>query len=447
MERRSASGSMTALPTMPIYLAGARPATGRAFGAIGERVLLAAVFLAPYTTWRVMADMLFTASDALFCLAALLYLAARRMSVRPLGDFTPIWFLGLAMLLTGLLVGSVINGDPVRWIIVAVQYAFAFALVPMLMNAMTREMAIRQAKAALAGVVIMELFGVSVYYRLSGSYEAAKRFGPEFITGEHRLGAFMADANWNAAVIAMTVPLVFYLQRGRHIGTLYAAGSLVILLVALLFTGSFTGFTATVASVGLLFLIGGSLRSIRLIVALIAMSGAVVASGVTLPAAFEKRVVGALQNQDLNQAGTYSDRLDLVKEAWTIIDKTSVVGIGADQYRAVSRAQAPVHNVFLLLWAEGGLMAMFGWIAMILVPAVLAIRMIARDRLTAGLGLAVFTSFFIFSIAAPHMYSRSWVVPLFATLALLLTSGARPRRRAIPPLDVPPTRMDQPVLQ
>jgi len=447
MERRGASGSMTALPAMPIYMVGARPSSGRAFGALGEKVLLLAVFLAPYTTWRVMADVLFTASDALFCLGALLYLAGRRVNIRPFGDLTPIWFFGLAMLLTGLLIGSVVNGDPVRWIIIAVQYAFAFALVPMLMNVMTREAAIRQARAALAGVVVMELFGISVYYRLSGSYEAAKRFGPEFITGEHRLGAFMADANWNAAVITMTVPLIFYLQRGRHIGTIYAAGSLVVLLVALLFTGSFTGFAATVTSVGLLFLIGGSLRSMRLIVALIAMSGAVVASGITLPAAFEKRVVGALQNQDLNQAGTYSDRLDLVKEAWTIIDKTSVVGIGADQYRAVSRAQAPVHNIFLLLWAEGGLMAMFGWITMILVPAALAMRMIVRDRLLAGLGLAVFTSFFIFSIAAPHMYSRSWVVPLFATLALLLTFEARPRRRDIPPLDVPPTRMDQPGLR
>jgi O-antigen ligase len=106
-----------------------------------------------------------------------------------------------------------------------------------------------------------------------------------------------------------------------------------------------------------------------------------------------------------------------------------------------------VHNIFLLLWAEGGLMAMFGWIMIILVPAALAIRMIARDRLTAGLGLAVFTSFFIFSIAAPHMYSRSWVVPLLATTALLLTSEARMRRRIIPLLDVPPTRMDQPAPQ
>ncbi|MBC9031384.1 O-antigen ligase family protein [Sphingomonas sp. JC676] len=408
--------------------------------------MLLAAFLAPYTTWRVMAGILFTASDALFCLGALFYFAGRRLSFRPLGDLTPIWFFGLAMLLIGLLIGSVANGDPARWIVVGAQYAFAFALVPILMIAVTRETAIRQAKAVLAGVVVMELFGISVYYYLAGSYEAAKRFGPEFITGEHRLGAFMADANWNAAVIAMTVPLVFYLQRTRRIGSVIGVVSLAILLVALLFTGSFTGFTATVVSVGLFFLICGNWRSLQLILALVAISSAIVVSGVALPSAFEKRVVGALQNQDLNQAGTYSGRLNLVKEAWTIIDETSVVGIGVDQYREVSRTRAPVHNIFLLLWAEGGLLAMFGWITMMLVPIALGIRMLARDRLAAGLGLAVFASFFMFSMAAPHMYSRSWGVPLFASMALILAPALRARRPGVPPLDTPPTRMARPGL-
>ncbi len=60
-----------------------------------------------------------------------------------------------------------------------------------------------------------------------------------------------------------------------------------------------------------------------------------------LPSAFEKRVVGALQNQDLSQAGTYSGRLDLVvKEAWAIVDQTSVIGVGVDEYRNASPPRA-----------------------------------------------------------------------------------------------------------
>ncbi|MET0309792.1 MAG: O-antigen ligase family protein [Sphingomonas sp.] len=435
---------MTAASATPIYHPGVRPSNDRAFGRIGETVVLVATFLAPYTTWRIVTGVLFTLSDALFCLGALLYLAARRLNARPFGDLTPMWFVGLAMLLTGLLLGSLVNGDPMRWTIVAAQYAFAFALIPMLMIPVTCEMAVRQAKALLGGVVIMELFGIGVFYHLAGSYEGAKRFGPEFITGEHRLGAFMADANWNAAVIAMTVPLAFYLQHKRHIGTVVAAGSLVVLTIALLFTGSFTGFTATVVSVGLLLLICGSARSAKLVLALVAVGTVVIGSGLALPSAFEKRVAGALQNQDLRQAGTYSGRLDLVKEAWTIVDGTSVIGIGVDQYRAVSRTRAPVHNIFLLLWAEGGLASMFGWIVMILVPVALVIRTIARDRLAAGLGLAVFTSFLIFSMAAPHMYSRSWGVPLFVTMALILAPRLRARRPGVPHLDMPATRMAQP---
>lgn len=438
---------MIAPAPAPVYLRTAQPSISRAFGSLGEKMVLVAVFLAPYTTWRVADAYLFTASDALFCLAALLYLAGRKLNVRPIGDLTPVWFFGLALLLTGLLIGSVVNGDPARWSIVAAQYTFAFALIPTLMIGVSREMAVRQAKALLAGVVAMELFGIIVYYRLAGSYEAAKRFGPEFITGEHRLGAFMADANWNAAVIATTVPLVFYLQRKGHVGTVVAAGSLAVLITALLFTGSFTGFAATVTSVALFFLVCGSVRSVRLILALVALSSVVLVSGVALPSAFEKRVVGALQNQDLSQAGTYSGRLGLVKEAWAIVDQTSLIGVGVDEYRALSRARAPVHNIFLLLWAEGGLLAMFGWIAMNVAPVALAVRIAVRDRVAAGLGMAVFTSFLIFSMAAPHMYSRSWGVPLFVAMALVVAAEVRARRPGIPPMDRPATRMDPPALE
>ena len=196
---------------------------------------------------------------------------------------------------------------------------------------------------------------------------------------------------------------------------------LAILLIALLFSGSFTGFIATIASVGIFFLVCGSVRSLRLILAVVAIGTAIMWSGVPLPPIFEKRVVAALQNQDLSQAGTYTGRLELIKEAWDIVDHTSLVGLGVDQYRVVSRDKAPVHNMYLLVWAEGGLLALFGWIIMILVPFAAAIRSFTRDRTAAGLGLAVFVAFFIFSMAAPHMYSRSWVVPVFAAIGIILT--------------------------
>src|SRR3546814_3123804 len=65
-------------------------------------------------------------------------------------------------------------------------------------------------KALLAGVVLMELFGAVVYYAYLASYEEYQKIATNFITGGRRLGAFIGQANWNAAMIAMVLPLVLY---------------------------------------------------------------------------------------------------------------------------------------------------------------------------------------------------------------------------------------------
>ncbi len=46
-----------------------------------------AVSLVPYITWRVVPPYLFTLSDALFCLAAVLLLAGRGVALCPLGEW------------------------------------------------------------------------------------------------------------------------------------------------------------------------------------------------------------------------------------------------------------------------------------------------------------------------------------------------------------------------
>nr|WP_315383975.1 O-antigen ligase family protein [uncultured Sphingomonas sp.] len=397
----------------------------------GIAATLLAVALACYTTWRPVNAFLFTFSDAAFCFALLAALGGNRLAPRPFGRLSAMWFLGLALLLAGLLIGSVAHGDPLRWIIVAAQYDFALALVPMVMLGLPPAAATRQAQALVLGVVGMEAFGICAYLWLRGSYEAAKILGAEFITGEHRLGAFMADANWNASMIAMTLPFVLYLHRVQRLGHVAAAGAVSILAAGTLFSGSVTGVLSTAAA-GLLFLIvAGGGRSLRLALPLLLLGGIVVTSNLGVPAAFERRVLGALEEQDLARAGTFTGRVALMQEAWTIVDGTTLVGLGADQYRVVSRFQAPVHNVYLLLWAEGGLAAALGWILMLLVPLAIGLARLRTDRLAAALGLAVLLPFYGFTLAAPHMYARSWIVPVLAAVAIM-ASRQLPQRREAP---------------
>lgn len=396
---------------------------------LASPVLLAAVFLAPYVTWRVVPSYLFTLSDALFCLAAVLLLAGRGIAIRPLQGWWALWMLGLTGLLFGFFIASVVHGDALRWIVVAGQYGFAFALLPALLVSERRRSLIAAALALVAGVTAMELFGSAVYHATGASYEQAKRFGFEFITGAHRLGAFMADANWNAAMIAMTTPFVLYLARTRWLNMVVAFIALGILGSGLLLSGSFTGFTSTAIGVLAFLLLDWGKRSIGMLIGIVALAGALLATGVALPTAFQNRVATALEAGDISQAGTFAGRMELVEEAWGIVGDTTFVGLGVDQYRVVSADRAPVHNIYLLAWAEGGLLALIGWLLMMFVPLSIAVRTFAHDRAAAALVVAVMLPFIIFSNAAPHMYARSWVVPLILALGVALT---RPSTEVVP---------------
>src|SRR3546814_3033601 len=91
----------------------------------------------------------------------------------------------------------------------------------------------------------------------------------------------------------------------------------------------------------------------------------------------------------MSQAGTFTGRMDLILEAWEIVEDTMFVGIGVDQYRVVSPTQVPVHNMYLLLWAEGGLLALLGWMLLLTIAGVSVVRVYWVDRQAAALGLSV----------------------------------------------------------
>ena len=384
-------------------------------------ISLAAIFLSPYTTWRLIPGTLFTFSDGLFCVAMMLALAPGLRGIAPFRDLTPLWLGALGLMMIGLFLGSAIHGDLSRWLIVAAQYCFAYGLLPFAFGGWGRDAAVRAAGALVAGVVAMELFGSVVYVVMSGNSDRARIFGPEFITGAHRLGGFMADANWNGAISAMAIPFVLFLAAIGRLRFIVALAALAVLGSGVILSGSFTGFIGAALAVALFLLIGGNGRALRLVLVFAVASFLAIGAGIGLPSAFQHRVANALENRDINEAGTYGGRMQLIEEAWVLVDRTPLVGIGVDQFRVVSADEAPVHNMYLLVWAEGGMFALIGWLVIAVLPIIGAVRAFRDDHQAAGLTLAVASVFLAFSMAAPHMYSRSWVVPLLIAMSMLFT--------------------------
>jgi len=108
-------------------------------------------------------------------------------------------------------------------------------------------------------------------------------------------------------------------------------------------------------------------------------------------------------------------------------DRTALIGIGPDQYRVQSEMRAPVHNVYLLLWTEGGILSLIGFI-LILLGAIGCALTSLFDRINRAFAAAIFANVTMFMFAAnalPHVYSRFWVVPIVLPMALACYSAIR----------------------
>lgn len=390
--------------------------------------LLVAVFFCGWSLLRA-GPINLTLSDILLSLVMAVLLYRGDVETRPFGELTVFWFLGLGLMISGLLFGSMINNSVDRWLVVSAQYLFAFLLIPMIL--MGQQTSLTRILPALfvLGISVSQLIGVSASLLFDHS-DTVGLFGDGFLSGNGRVGAMTGEPNPNGAMIAFALPMLFYSVR-RHtmpmgIGVLCG----IMLCWGLLATGSFTGFVAATIATCVYFTISGVWVLVR-----VALLGAIgvglfVASGLPLPESFEERVVGALTTGDLDQAGTFTDRSQLIAEAWEMADDNMFVGLGVDRFRIVSSHGAPVHELHLLIWNEGGIIAVIGLLMVILTAIAAAVRAVSRSRAEGAMILAVVVVFNVYTFSIPHMYSRAWILPVLLALSTYFArqSGANSAR-------------------
>lgn len=379
--------------------------------------LIACAILFVSFAWFRAGDILFTVSDAFYILGGFFLLAGGGLTTRPFGDLSPWWFALFAAMLSGLLISSLVNGAPLRWLPVAMQYTFSFIFLPMVLMNQSRERWIFYAKAFVLGIIALEVSAYLIYLYFDGSYEKLTRFGYSFYSGSGRLGSFIGNPNFNAAMIAMATPILCFLKLKRAISLLAFLIGIAILMTALVFTASASGTFATIMGLIIFGVVSGVGLSPKVSAAGIVAVVALFMLDVPLPSTFQERVSSAVGSGDIDNVGTFADRYDLMKEAWAITGDTAVIGLGVDQFRVYSEHEAPVHNSYLLLWTEGGLLSFFSWIGLLSILVAGAFGAFRNGRHeAAAMGLAVFAVFAIFSMSSAHMYSRAWITPVLIAL-------------------------------
>ncbi|MDB5524074.1 MAG: hypothetical protein JWM58_1837 [Rhizobium sp.] len=392
----------------------------RALDRIELTIAICVVFFSPMNFLR-LPLFYFTLSDALACVCFFLLLMRGRLSLHPIGPAsTLIWLIGLSMLLSMLLLSSLVN-DPIRGAIYVTQYFFAYFIILCVIGGRSERQLYILAKIYILSIIVMCIHGV---YLINIDGQRAT----SFVSGNGRLTGFVERENECAALIALATPILMLLVGTKQLPKVALLG-LALMGYGVMLTGSNTGLASFAAVVAVFALLTVNWK---MLVPLGAFCVGIVLmvdrfGRDYLPVTFQRRVLGALESGNLSEAGSFDHRVELIYEAIGRTRHAMFVGMGADQYTITSFLKQPVHNLYLLLWTEGGLLCMLGFIVMISAgfgPALVALRR-PGGRIFAACTLCTVGLFMLSINAFPSVYGRFWTMPIFLAISMSCAFLAR----------------------
>lgn len=389
---------------------GAAPVLGQ----LDSKLAALTVFLSPMNFFRL--DVVYlTLADAAACATLLVMLLKGNVPRAPLGMVTPIWLIGTLALAAGLTIGSVVNGEMLSLVVILMQYSFSLIVLVYVLAGREYRETVALLKVLVFSIAVVMAFGAYVVH-----------YVPEpdlrLVSASGRLRSLVERENAAAALGSIAIVLLLNLTLHGKFRRITAALVMPVLLYGVILTGSNTGLIMTAFGITVTALFSGSARVVVgfILAAATAVAAVIFAGDIILPEIFQERVLAALTTGDLNQAGTFEDRYLLILEAMETARDTLVVGLGADQYRTISAFGAPVHNSYLLLLTEGGLISLFGLVLLLLSGVTLAWAaiVVAGARTEGLMALTIILIYAAMLSSFAHFYARFWNVPLVLTLAL-----------------------------
>ena len=414
--------------SIPVQGANRSPGRTRTIDALRSldaKLAALAVFLSPMNYFR-LDQVYLTLADLAACATLFVMLLRGRLPRAPFGIVTSLWLAGVLALAAGLTFGSIINGDMSSLMVILSQYVFTLVVLVYILAGRPYPETVALMKVLVLSITVIMVFGAYVVHFVPNP-------DPRFVSGSGRLRSLVERTNEAAALGAIGIVMVLNLALLREIRGSIAAFCLPVLLYGITLTGSNTGLILTTFGILVTVVFSGSAKFLFGAAASVAavVVTTIFAGDIILPDVFRERVLNALTSGDVNQAGTFEDRYYLIREALHVARDTLVVGLGADQYRTVSAHSTPVHNSYLLLLTEGGLLALIGLLLLLLTGVSVAwLAVFTANARTQGLIALTITLIYAFTLNTfTHFYARFWAVPLILALALAAASLDKRQRR------------------
>jgi O-antigen ligase len=256
------------------------------------------------------------------------------------------------------------------------------------------------------------------------------------LSGSGRLAAFVGNSNAYSRQAGIAALIFFWatdskawprsawLWRGAN-----GVGLLVVGVGAVL-AQSFGGLGALAGGLALVALLSRRLPTLAVGGGLfvVAAAGALLAASLRTDLPLSSRLVRDLSRGDLTSTGNFSERAHLKQAAWRQVVRSPVRGLGADRFRESTETGQGAHDTLLLIWAEGGIPAVTGFLLVLAMLGIVHLRALGagdHDH-SIALGIGIYVLFLLALVVNNHVYARGLTVPvlLAGVMSLLHGEGA-----------------------
>lgn len=391
----------------------------------GLRLLYLAIFFSPYLSLQI-ASTAVTMADLLLLAAVIL--------LRPSPRFLhhrdrQIW---LTFVLAGVLivlgtVGSAVVNEQASILdtaALALQYGLTLVALPLVIVAQPPAVRTSLMRAYVYGLCSSVVVGLAVVELAPSITDSLKELG--ILVGRGREGLFTGVSRLSK-MAAMAIAMTVGLARTREIGAILTVTCLAIAAMAIIVARSASGVVAggvvALLLVPLLATGGGhadrAARSARiaiavLMIATVGWAWLSVDEGGGYVEQVRDRVFEPVASGGLEEVGSFEHRRALNREAIGFISTNPVLGIGPGVYIERTDLGNNAHNVFLLMWAETGVVPVAAFSVMLVLLA--RVRQGNTTTTTARMtNLAVLAGFVVGCLTSTYFYPRGFVAPVLIT--------------------------------
>lgn len=389
------------------------------------RIIAIGVFLMPFYSIKVS---FFNISD-LFIITALIMLFYEKLRYnsffKPFSNkvYALIVFTAFFLMLGGYMLGDLSNQNiNTNTFTISFQYVFILAGYLWLFKSLTSTELLKLLKIYLSGFITVILSGVIL-----------KTFTPDIylllmdqniLIGFRRMGSF-TGATGLAKSISVLIILTYFMYSLAYYNIKKVIFMNIIFIIGLIYASSFGGIiTSLISYVAILtlFLINNKTKFLQKLLSLVSGLLIIFISFFVLiklnfqESIFYNRVVKVLFDADYEEAGSAEVKIYLMNAALTIIKENFLFGIGSGNFLAQTIYKQSVHNSYLILWVEGGILPLIGFLILLILFFIMSMKVKGNRKyilLTMGLVLV------INSFTNTHFFPRFIFVPYLILIVLL----------------------------